>query len=68
MIVSEDGLVMTAGHVVGKPGQPVTFIFADGRTAKGTTLGMIASTDAGHDEDHRSRQMAFCPRWAIRPR
>ena len=25
VIVSEDGIVMTAGHVVGKPGQKVTF-------------------------------------------
>ena len=47
VIVSEDGLVMTAGHVVGKPGQPVTFIFADGKTVKGMTLGMHASTDSG---------------------
>ena len=47
VIVSEDGIVMTAGHVVGKPGQPVVFIFADGKTAKGTTLGMFAAADAG---------------------
>ena len=47
VIVSKDGLVMTAGHVVGKPGQPVTFYFADGKTAKGTTLGLCPSVDAG---------------------
>jgi serine protease Do len=47
VIVSEDGLVMTAGHVVGKPGQDVTFFFSDGKTAKGKTLGMYASADAG---------------------
>jgi serine protease Do len=47
VIVSEDGLVMTAGHVVGKPGQAVTFYFADGKSAKGITLGMSAAADAG---------------------
>ena len=47
VIVSEDGIVMTAGHVVGRPGQPVVFTFADGKTAKGTTLGVFAAVDAG---------------------
>ena len=47
IIVSKDGLVLTAGHVAGKPGQPVTFLFADGKTAKGTTLGIFHCTDAG---------------------
>lgn len=47
VIVSEDGIVMTAGHVVTKPGQPVTFYLADGRSAKGITLGLSASADAG---------------------
>jgi len=47
VVVSKDGLVMTAGHVVGKPGQPVTFFFANGKSAKGTTLGVYPSGDAG---------------------
>ena len=47
VIVSEDGIVMTAGHVVAKPGQEVTFIFHDGKTAKGKTLGMSMPTDIG---------------------
>jgi serine protease Do len=47
VIVSKNGLVLTAGHVCGKPGQPVTFLFADGKTAKGTTLGIFHGTDAG---------------------
>jgi serine protease Do len=47
VIVSEDGIVMTAGHVVGKPGQQVTFFLADGKPVKGITLGMSASADAG---------------------
>jgi serine protease Do len=47
VIVSEDGIVMTAGHVVGKPGQQVTFFLADGKPVKGITLGMSGSADAG---------------------
>ena len=47
VIVSEDGYVMTAGHVVGEPGRDVTFFFAEGKTAKGKTLGMFKNADAG---------------------
>jgi serine protease Do len=47
VIISEDGYVLTAGHVVTKPYQPVVFTFADGKTAKGTTLGMFKTTDSG---------------------
>ncbi|WP_197528903.1 trypsin-like peptidase domain-containing protein [Aeoliella mucimassa] len=47
VIVSPDGLVLTAGHVVGQPGQDVTFIFSDGKTAKGKTLGMFREIDSG---------------------
>ncbi len=47
VIVSEDGLVLTAGHVVGKPGQDVTFTLHDGRRVKGKTLGMYSTADAG---------------------
>ena len=47
VIVSADGIVMTAGHVVGQSGRPVLFHFADGKTAKGTTLGTHAASDAG---------------------
>jgi len=47
VIVSEDGLVMTAGHVVRKSGQNVNFLFPDGKTVKGTTLGAYGTADAG---------------------
>ena len=47
VIVSADGIVMTAGHVVGRPGRPVLFRFADGKTARGTTLGIHGAADAG---------------------
>jgi len=47
VIVSPEGRVLTAGHVVGHPNQPVTFIFPDGTTAKGKTLGMHREIDSG---------------------
>ena len=47
VVVSEDGIVMTAGHVVGKPGQKVKFFFPNGKMAEGVTLGVFAANDAG---------------------
>ncbi|HTN75559.1 MAG TPA: trypsin-like peptidase domain-containing protein [Pirellulaceae bacterium] len=47
VIISKDGYVLTAAHVVGKPNIDVTFILPDGRTAKGRTLGMNRTIDAG---------------------
>jgi len=47
VIVSEDGYVMTAGHVVGEPGREVTFVLAGGKTVKGVTLGVFKNADAG---------------------
>src|SRR5512146_1725723 len=40
VVVSEDGLVLTAGHVCGAPGREVRFIFPDGKTVPGKTLGL----------------------------
>ncbi|MGQ9576246.1 MAG: trypsin-like peptidase domain-containing protein [Thermoguttaceae bacterium] len=47
VVVSSDGYVLSAGHVVGKPGQKAVFLFPDGKTANGTTLGVNRDTDAG---------------------
>jgi serine protease Do len=47
VIISEDGYVLTAAHVVGRPNIDVTFVLHDGRTVKGKTLGMNRSIDAG---------------------
>ena len=47
VIISEDGYVLTAGHVCGAPGRNVTFLFADGTTARGKTLGLNRSIDSG---------------------
>jgi len=47
VIVTEDGYVLTAGHVADEPGQNALFIFSDGKKAKGTTLGIHRHADAG---------------------
>jgi serine protease Do len=47
VIIDENGLLLTAGHVVGKPKQEITVFLADGKTTKGETLGMYKTADAG---------------------
>jgi S1-C subfamily serine protease len=47
VVIREDGYVLTAGHVVAKPFQPVIFTFHDGKTANGISLGMFKTADAG---------------------
>jgi serine protease Do len=47
VIVSADGYVLTAAHVVGEPGRNVRFTFPDGTTARGKTLGVNREVDAG---------------------
>ena len=47
VVVSKEGLVLTAGHVSGKPGRAVKIILADGRELKGKALGQNGETDSG---------------------
>jgi serine protease Do len=47
VIVSADGLVLTAGHVCGAPGRPVHITFPDGKTARGKTVGRDEGSDTG---------------------
>src|SRR3954454_14112466 len=47
VVVSEDGLVLTAAHVCGATNREVHFTFSDGSTARGKTLGLNNDTDAG---------------------
>src|SRR5712692_4264302 len=47
VIVDAEGLVLTAGHVSGKPGQDCVLIFPDGKRAKGKTLGQNKGIDSG---------------------
>lgn len=47
VIVTEDGYVLTAGHVFTEPNQRAEFIFSDGKRAFGKTLGRNEELDAG---------------------
>jgi serine protease Do len=47
VIISADGLVLTAGHVCERPNRPVLFTFPNGKTAHGKTLGVGADNDTG---------------------
>jgi serine protease Do len=47
VVISGDGLVLTAGHVAEWVNHPVIFTFPDGRTAKGKTLGLNDDADTG---------------------
>ncbi len=47
VIISSNGLVLTAGHVCGAPNRKVIFTFPNGKTAPGKTLGFDESSDTG---------------------
>jgi serine protease Do len=47
VVVSAEGLVLTAGHVVGQPDQQAEFIFPDGTRAEGKMLGINRELDCG---------------------
>ena len=47
VIISADGLVLSAGHVCGAPDRSVVFTFPDGKTARGKTVGVNRENDTG---------------------
>jgi serine protease Do len=47
VIVSENGLVLTAGHVVITPGRKVTVVLSDGKHLEARALGVNAGSDCG---------------------
>lgn len=46
VIISEDGLVLTAAHVTGKVDEEIKVIMEDGRELKGVSLGLNSETDS----------------------
>lgn len=46
VIISPEGLVLTAAHVTNEPNKKVKVIFWDGKTVEGTSLGLDTVTDA----------------------
>lgn len=47
VIISRDGYILTAAHVIGMPGRPVVCILPDGRRVPGKTLGLNRELDSG---------------------
>jgi serine protease Do len=47
VIVTAEGMVLTAGHVSGKPGQKCVIILPDGKRLEGKSLGRNANIDSG---------------------
>jgi serine protease Do len=47
VVISDDGLVLTAGHVCGGPKRDVRFTFPNGKTAYGKTVGVDIESDTG---------------------
>jgi serine protease Do len=47
VVISEDGLVLTAAHVCDEPNRDVRITFPDGKNARGKTLGTNHEVDAG---------------------
>lgn len=47
VVVSEDGMILTAAHVTGGVGKTFTVKFEDGREVQAESLGLNSETDAG---------------------
>jgi serine protease Do len=62
VIISPEGLVLTAAHVIGGKQRPVTVVLADGRRLKGHTLGAHHNIDAGMIQiDEVPQELPFAP-------
>jgi len=47
VIINEDGYILTAAHVAGKPKQRITVVLHDGRRVEGISMGVNRDNDAG---------------------
>lgn len=59
VIISGDGIILTAAHVAERPGLKVKITLSDGTTATATTRGMYREVDAGLiklDDDQKDGQ------------
>jgi serine protease Do len=61
VIISADGLVLTAAHVSTGVGKDVTVIMEDGRKLKAETLGLVADVDAAMVKITEKGPFPFAP-------
>jgi serine protease Do len=60
VIVSKDGIILTAGHVSGAAGRKCTVVMPDGRTLNGKTLGANVAIDSGMIQITDKGEYSFC--------
>lgn len=61
VIVTEDGYVLTAGHVSGEPGRMIELHFEDGSTVTAETLGLAPYADSGMAKITEEGKWPFVP-------
>jgi serine protease Do len=60
IIISEDGYVLTAGHVSGEPDRKAVVTFPDGKEVEGKTLGWNRGVDSGLVKITTPGKYQFC--------
>lgn len=61
VIIDAEGLILTAAHVVSRPGATLKVLLADGRTFDAIGLGVNNQTDAGMARIQAPGPFPFCP-------
>jgi len=61
VIVSKDGLVLTAGHISGRPGRSVKIVLPDGRRVDAVTMGGSEISDSGMCRIKEEGEWPFAP-------
>ena len=61
MVISESGYILTAAHVIGRPGRNVTIRFPDGTKVEGRTLGIHTQADGGLIKIKEEGKWPFAP-------
>ncbi|HJN12109.1 MAG TPA: trypsin-like peptidase domain-containing protein [Pirellulaceae bacterium] len=61
VVISESGYVLTAAHVIGRPGRNVMIRFPDGTRVPGRTLGIHTEADGGLVKITKEGKWPFAP-------
>ena len=61
VIVSKDGLVLTAGHISGRPGRSLKLVLSDGRRVDAVTMGGSEISDSGMCKIKEEGEWPFAP-------
>lgn len=61
VIVTEEGMILTAGHVISEPGRKVEVTLSDGSRVEGKSLGRNRAIDSGMVQLPRDRKWKHAP-------